>query len=196
VEAVTGVEHSRAAINGNSAIRRVPALEKEVLTLGQLVVLHDGGDAPAIQAVFAVAVQAQSTSRRVGRGRVQMIQGIGARYAELLQDSGIRTLEHLRRLDPLKPPPGIPVVKLNEFKTKAEVVLSLDVDRAQAAPLLDRSLLELMQASADALARDSGQTLEFGRRLQNKLRVLQIALDESHLKTITLRDLLTVMAPS
>jgi hypothetical protein len=69
------------------------------------------------------------------------------------------------------------------------------VNKAQAAPLLDRSLFELLQAGADALARDSGQTLEFGRRLQNKLRVLQIALDEIHLKTITLRDLLTVIPP-
>lgn len=120
-----------------------------------------------------------------------MIQGIGVRYAELLQSSGIRTLDDLHRLDPLPPPAGIPTLKLNEFKTKAELVLSLDVVKAQAAPLMDRSLFELLQAGVEALARDSGQTLAFGRQLQRKLRVLQIALDEDHLKTITLRELLT-----
>ena len=120
-----------------------------------------------------------------------MIQGIGTRYAGLLQDSGVRTLEDLRRLDPLRPPADIPAVKLNEFKTKAELVQSLDVDKALAAPLLDRSLFELLQTGADALARGSGQTLAFGRQLQSKLRVLQIALVEDHLKTITLRELLT-----
>ena len=56
---------------------------------------------------------------------------------------------------------------------------------------MDRSLFELLQAGADALARDSGQAPAFGRQLQSKLRVLQIALDEGHFKTITLRELLT-----
>lgn len=49
VEAVTGVEHSQATINGNSAIRRVPALESQVLTLGQLLVLLQGKEAAATQ---------------------------------------------------------------------------------------------------------------------------------------------------
>ena len=191
VEAVTGVEHSQATINGNSAIRRLPALERQVLTLGQLLVLHEGEEAAATQAAPPTAAQAQTSPRRVGRGRVQMIQGIGARYAALLQENGIRTLDDLRRVDPLRPPAGIPAVKLSEFKTKVELVLSLEVDKAQAAPLLDRSLFELLQAGADALARDSGQAPAFGRQLQSKLRVLQIALDEGHFKTITLRELLT-----
>lgn len=190
VEAVTGVEHSQATINGNSAIRRLPALEKEVLTLGQLLVLHEGEEAAATKAAPAAA-QAQTARRRVGRGMVQMIQGIGARYAALLQSSGIRTLEDLHRLDPLRPPAGIPAVKLIEFKTKAELVLSLDVAKAQAEPLMDRSLFELLQAGDETLARDSGQPPAFGRQLQGKLRVLQIALDEGHFKTITLRELLT-----
>ncbi len=85
-------------------------------------------------------------------------------------------------------------MKLNEFITKAELVLSLDVDKAQAAPLLDRSLFDLLQAGAAALARDSGQTPAFGWQLEGKLRVVQIALDEEHLKTITLRKLLTVVS--
>ena len=191
VETATGVEHSQAVINGNSSIRRLLAGEREVLTLGQLLVLYEGGEVAAPQAAPPAAAQAQILPRQAGRGRVQMIQGIGARYAALLESSGIRTLEDLRRFDPLRTPAGIPAVKLNEFKTKAELVLSLDVNKTQAGLLMDRSLLELMQTSADALARDSGQTLAFGRQLQNKLRVLQIALDEDHLKTITLRELLT-----
>ena len=123
-----------------------------------------------------------------------MIQGIGARYAERLQNSGIHTFEDLHRLDPLRPPAGIPKAKLNEFKTKAELVLSLDVDKALAAPLLDRSLFDLLQTSTAALARDSGQTLEFSRQLHSKLRVLKITLDEDYLETITLRKLLTELS--
>jgi hypothetical protein len=191
VETVTGVEHSQAVINGNSGIRRLTAGEREVLTLGQLLVSDQGEEAAATQAGPPAAAQAQIAPWLVGRGRVQMIQGIGTRYAELLQVSGIRTLEDLRRLDPLRPPADIPAVKLNEFKTKAELVLSLDVDMALAAPLLDRSLFDLLQTSVATLARDSGQTLAFSRQLYSKLRVLKITLDEDHLKTITLRELLT-----
>jgi hypothetical protein len=192
VEAVTGVEHSQAVINGNGAIRRLPAGERDVLILGQLLVTYQGGEAAATAAVSSGAAVAETSSRLIGRGKARMIQGIGVRYAELLENSGIRTLEDLRRLDPLRPPAGIPAVKLNEFKTKAELVLGLDVDKDRAAPLLDRTLFELLQASGDALARDSGQTPAFGRQLQGKLRVLQIALDEDHLKNITLRKLLMV----
>ena len=192
VEAVTGVEHSQAVINGNGAIRRLPAGERDVLILGQLLVTYQGGEAAATAAVSSGAAVAETSSRLIGRGKARMIQGIGVRYAELLENSGIRTLEDLRRLDPLRPPAGIPAVKLNEFRTKAELVLGLDVDKARAAPLLDRTLFELLQASGDALARDSGQPPAFGRQLQGKLRVLQIALDEDHLKNITLRKLLMV----
>ncbi len=196
VETVTGVEHSQVVINGNGAIRRLPAGDRGVRTLGQLLVINQDGEAATTPATPSTATQAEPPPRLIGQGKAKMIQGIGTRHAYLLENSGIRTLEDLVRLDPLMPPADIPAVRLAEFKTKAELVLSLDVSKPLAAPLLDRSLFELLQANAADLARDSGQTLEACRQLQSQLRVLQIALDEVYLKTTTLHELLTERPPS
>jgi hypothetical protein len=48
VEAVTGVTHSRAVINGNGAVRRLAAGDPDVLTLGRLAVDYEGSETSLI----------------------------------------------------------------------------------------------------------------------------------------------------
>ncbi|MDJ0989222.1 MAG: baseplate J/gp47 family protein [Desulfobacterales bacterium] len=190
VEAVTGVAHSQAVINGSGVIRRLPAGDRDVLTLGRLLVTHQGGEDTPTQAATAPATSAPAAPRLIGGRELEVIHGIGGRYAELLKGSGVRTVEDLRRHDPQKPPKGITTAELSVLATKAELITSLDVDAFMVMPLLHRSLFELLQTGADDLARDSGQTPAFGRQLLSKLRVLQVVLDRAHLERITLRELL------
>jgi len=192
VEGVTGVEHSVSVINGDPGVRRIAAADREVLTLGQLVVTVEGGGAAAPSTGEAPeAAITPLKMRLVGRRGVGVIQGVGARYSELLRGVGISSLNDLRGSDPCALPVGIPSVKLWEFKTKAEIVLGLAADRTRLAPLLARSVHDLAERSTAELARLTGAAPAAVDELKAKLRLLQIALDEELFATVTLGELLS-----
>ncbi len=189
VEGVTGVEHSVAVINGDPAARRVAAGDREVLTLGQLVVTVEG-ETVASPSTGEGAAPAPK-QRLVGRRGVGVIQGVGARYGEILQGAGIRTLNDLRSIEPDNHTIDISSVRLWEFKTKAEIVLGLAADRSRLSPLLGRTVHDLAEASSTELARLTGEAPAAVDDLKAKLRLLQIALDEEVFATVTLRELLS-----
>jgi len=193
VEGVAGVEHSVTVINGDRTLRRVAAGEREVITLGQLVVtVEDEAASPSSQREAAEAGTPAPKQRLVGRRGVGVIQGVGGRYAELLRGAGIRSLDDLRSIDPADlATVDIPQVRLWEFRTKAEIVLGLAADRTRLAPLLNRTVHDLVEASTSELARLTGQAPGVVEELKAKLRLLQIALDEEVFATVTLRELLS-----
>lgn len=193
VEGVTGVEHSVAVINGDPAVRRMAAGDREVLTLGQLVVTVEGEAAAGPSSGEAAETGSPAPKPRlVGRRGVGVIQGVGTRYGELLRGAGIRTVNDLRAIDPGDlATVDIPQVRLWEFKTKAEIVVGLAADRTRLAPLLNRTIHDLAEASAVELARLTGEAPAAVEELKAKLRLLQIALDEEVFATVTLRELLS-----
>ncbi|GLI36895.1 hypothetical protein KI811_14750 [Geobacter hydrogenophilus] len=192
VEGVTGVEHSVAVIDGDRTLRRVAAADREVLTLGQLVVTVEGeaaaGPSPGEAAEAGPAAPKQ---RLVGRRGVGVIQGVGARYGELLRGAGIRSVNDLRGIDPVDLTVDISLVRLWEFKTKAEIVVGLAADRTRLSPLLSRTVHDLAEGSTAELVQLTGEAPAAVDGLKAKLRLLQIALDEEVFATVTLRELLS-----
>ena len=188
VEAVPGVTHSRALINGQGQIRRIAAEDKEVLVLGQLVVTQDGGEILATETVETITVS--KTLRVVGQRSVRILQGVGSHYGAILEGQGIRTLNDLAAADP-GDISGLTPVRLAEFRTKAQLVIGLDLDKGQMAALLDRSAADMLTSGAGALQRVSALGGGVIDDLMHKLRVLQISLDEEYLEGLTLRELLT-----
>ncbi|MFZ5447957.1 MAG: hypothetical protein ACOZFS_04895 [Thermodesulfobacteriota bacterium] len=191
VEGVAGVSHSQVVINGDAALRRVRAADREVLTLGKLLVDYQGSPAALSPAPEAGQPSAPPALPLVASRPVSIIQGVGARYTQLLRAAGVRTLADLHRLDPARTPQGLSPIRLAEFQTKAGLLLALDLDKSLATPLLSRSLADLLSAPVKVLALSTGLPVPFLQQVQSRLRVLQIALDETQLATLTLRELLT-----
>ncbi len=193
VEWVTGVEHSLAIINGDRSLRRVAAGEREVLTLGALLVNVEGTAAvTTIPATDTEEIATPLRGRLVGRRSVEAIQGVGPRYTQLLRKAGIRTINDLRHIDPAAMATrNLSKVWLWEFKTKAEVVTDLTLDQERFAPLFNRSARDLVTSPAPDLARLIGSSVAHVEEFQSRLRLLQITLDEEVFAIVTLRELLT-----
>lgn len=188
VEGVTGVEHSVAAINGDPSLRRVAAGDRVLLTLGRLVIRVEGEAAVGPPAAEPTA--APPRQRLVGRRGVAILQGVGGRYTELLKEAGIRSLDDLHGIDPSRLSVNIPPVKLWEFKTKAEIVLGLALDRSRLSALAGRTILDLAHLASAELVRLTGESAAAVDELKAKLRLLQIALDEGIFAVLTLGELL------
>ena len=193
VEGVTGVEHSVAVINGDRTLRRVDAGEREVLTLGSLIVTVEDETQIFSETVGNGQEAVPMTKPRlIGRRDVTAIQGVGSRYAALLQAAGVRTINDLARLDPAAlATRDLSKVWLWEFRTKAEVVTGLLLEQGRFAPLLGRSARELVMSPVLELARLTGEPNVAVEELQSRLRLLQIALDEEVFTLVTLRELVT-----
>lgn len=188
VEAVTGVDHSVAVINGDKTLRRKAAADHQVVVLGSLLVDFEGsGTVQETSLTTTLATQPES-SRLVGRRPVQMIQGVGSRYGQILRGRGIRTLGDLARFQEVQLP-GISVVRLAEFKAKAQLILDLQIGEFSHAALQDRSIKQLFQDGSAALARDSQQSPAAVRQFETQLRILQAIIDEQYLASLTLREL-------
>lgn len=196
VESVTGVDHSQVIINGDRAVRRVAANDHEVLTVAQVLVDYEGSEtATAPSGPTSTDTKPEPEPRKlIGRRSIQVIQGVGSRYAATLRNLGVRTLEDLQSFDPDRTTVGISRVRLWEFKTKAKVILEFDMDRSRLASLMDRSLLALVHSTSADLVRQSGETTEFIEELKTRLRLLQIAMDEKVFGAVTLRELVRELA--
>ena len=121
------------------------------------------------------------------------IAGVGEKFSEILNDHGIHTLSDLFDIDPLKPIGSIPMARLRQFYGKARMVmkqnLNLEPFAAFSGYSISRMLLYRPEELANAVA-DAGITPEDVYNLQKDMTILQVALDESYLKKITLGDLI------
>lgn len=123
---------------------------------------------------------------------VAAIDGIGDKYAKLLNKQDIHTLGDLVDIDPLQPIGNIPPVKLREFRAKARAVTHIQVDLAPFIPLADWNISDILKTEPGKLAEmiDSpGVTPQKVTRFQEKLAGLQVALDDEQLKSIPLKEL-------
>ncbi len=126
----------------------------------------------------------------VGNRPVRHIQGVGQEYAIALQGSGVETIGELRELRVAEAVLAISAVRLAEFKTKADIVLSLDILPSDYEAILADKVTDILETSVTALAASTGRSEDEMEALHENLRLIQIALDETALEDLTLRDLL------
>lgn len=148
---------------------------------GQWVVVDDGSDLSVlrINAIreledqFAVTFDSVTGGAKpVANYDVLRIDGVGKEYEESLEDRGVTTIGQLRDVEF-----AADEVRLWEFKTKAEILLSLDIDTLTYTDSLDDTLGSLIDSP--------GQRPE----LLDKLALARVALDEDKFQKMTLREL-------
>ena len=128
--------------------------------------------------------------RPVGSRRASHIQGVGQEYTIALQGLGVKTIGDLRELRVAEAAPAISAVRLAEFKTKADIVLSLDILPSDYEAILADKVTDILETSVTALAASTGRSEDEMEALHENLRLIQIALDETALEDLTLSDLL------
>lgn len=124
---------------------------------------------------------------------VRAIDGVGEVYGAVLNRAGIMTIADLAAAAPSPAPAHIPQVRMMEFRAKAGLVLTIDADLTPLAAMADHSLsaiLRLDPFSEEVLRQLDGTAPDRLLRLQEKLAILQVALDERALHKLTGGELL------
>ncbi|OKY74272.1 MAG: hypothetical protein BM485_14720 [Desulfobulbaceae bacterium DB1] len=124
---------------------------------------------------------------------IRCIDGVGDVYGDALNAEGIITLADLAASALHMEIENIPSAKMMEFRAKAGLVLAIEADLSPLAQMADASVSDILKL--DAFSHETtgaGRNAAPGRllRLQEKLTVLQVALDEWELQKLTGRDLL------
>lgn len=80
-------------------------------------------------------------------------------------------------------------LRLQELKGKAEVLLGLSWSPEEVAPLLDRTLADVVRTPAAELARQASSSPRAMERIRDDLRLVEIVLDQPVFARVTVRDL-------
>lgn len=121
------------------------------------------------------------------------IAGVGKRFAQVLNDHGIHKLSDLVAIDPLLSIGNIPMAKLRQFYGKAQMLMKLNTDLKPFAVFNEYSISRILLDRPEDLVNSvpgTGIIPEDVFNLQKDLTILQVTLDESFLKKITLGDIL------
>lgn len=121
------------------------------------------------------------------------IDGVGTKYSDILKNQGVEKIADLVKVDPLTPIGRIPMIKLREFRAKARIVLQTEINLLPYTKLqkwnISRVLKEKPENLVDKIG-DPDVTKKMVTSLQEKLAILQVALDDVQLQKITIGDLL------
>ncbi len=121
------------------------------------------------------------------------IDGVGRRFSAALGAAEVNTLNDLLNLNPLSPIGNMPMVKLQEFRAKARMVLGFRTDLSPFMPLAEQNISSLLQANPETLSEEVASPLvtpESILQMQEALARLQVALDDRILQEMTLQDLI------
>ena len=118
------------------------------------------------------------------------IDGIGDEYAAELGENGIHSLGDLARIDSFNPVGSIPQARLGEFRAKARMVMRMEIDMTPFIALADSRISNILSERPEILVEVSGIIPEMVKQLQEELAILHIALDDAHLQSITLGELI------
>jgi len=123
---------------------------------------------------------------------VNSIDGVGQQFSSVLNAAGVHTLNDLIAVNPLQPIRPIPDVKLREFRAKARMALGLRADLASFAQLSEWSISRFLREDPEVIFAEvpdvlTSQVIE----LQEMLAVLQVALDDTALREISLGTLIS-----
>ena len=141
--AITFEEQSVATGGNETAGFAVQSLKKEIRKLQ-----------PALdESAMAEITLGEFISGGVANRSALSIQGVGTRYFDILTGTATEfTLAQLAEIEPSSLEIGVSIVRLNEFKTKAERVLRFQYDAQTFAPLSGKSLAELLAVPTEDLA--------------------------------------------
>ena len=113
------------------------------------------------------------------------IDGVGKKFTSALNGAGVKSLDDLVKIDPLKSIGNIPLVKLREFRAKARLVMGFKATLAPFVPLADYSISSILLQDSEKLSEIIGSpdiNVEIVAHFQEELAILQVALDDETLK--------------
>lgn len=127
----------------------------------------------------------------LAKGPVIWVDGVGGVYDNRLRSCGIGKIGELADMDPsqVTVEAGIRERKLWVLKKRADVALSIELDKTRFLGLLDWSVLDIVSTSSSALSGQTSQPLDIVEKLKNRLRILDAVLDAACLNKIKLKDL-------
>jgi hypothetical protein len=126
----------------------------------------------------------------LGGSPVTAIDGVGKKFEEALKAARVRTVAELARMEPTQGGRrSLPVTKLVELRAKARLALRAVADVAPMPALKNRSIIDILTVPPAALARDAEVPASAAQRLREQLGALQLALDASTLRRLTLERL-------
>jgi len=128
---------------------------------------------------------------------VTNIQGIGDVYAGKLAEHDIVNVEDLASADALTLAEltGISMLEVYEWKRKAELFLSVKIDCASLAPLLDKRLVDILEMSDEQLANTAGQSIGVANDLKRRISTILVSLDRHVFQSLFLKDVITGPCP-
>lgn len=192
VESTTGVVHSLATLNANTSIKRVPTEEWEVQILGTCTVDYEGSaTSKAAVALIPAKPTPPAPIRDFGKKSTQAVQGIGNKFSIALYQGGIKTIQDLADLDPDKKIANVAPIRLAEFRTKAKMILEVDIEKEKLTPLFSYKLTDLLKTSDQKLAQTAAVPTSSIVQLKEEVRKVEITLDEGVFRTISLAELVT-----
>jgi len=120
------------------------------------------------------------------------VQGVDTEYSQELAAAGIQTLADLHNLEAsdLTRLEGISPVRRWEFKTKADVLLGVEADPEELAPIADRTLADALATPTEELAGLLGKPVAAAEEVKNRLRMCEACLVEEAFREVKVRDLL------
>ncbi len=119
------------------------------------------------------------------------VDGVGRVYNKRLTSCGVGKIGELADIEPsqIASTVGITERKLWVLKKRAEVALSIELDKTRFLGLRDWSVLDIVSTSSSALSGQTSQPLDIVEKLKNRLRILDAVLDAACLSEINLKDL-------
>ena len=120
------------------------------------------------------------------------IDGVGDIYARKLIEHGIVDVEDLVSADvpTLAGSVEVPMLKLYEWKRKAELALSVQVDCALLGPLLAKGLVDILGTSDDQLSNVVNQPVNVINDLKRGISTLLVSLDDYVVQGLCLKDII------
>lgn len=145
---------------------------------------------PGSSMSFDVHVGVQPITSVLGGLLTKEIEGVGASGAQKLSDIGITTVAHLAGMDVLAQATGAGqnVIRLFDYKARAQLVAEFELDLAPFDALRGTSLVDILKESGDQLIQMTGQPETAIELLKDKLAQLSSALDSSTIKRLTLAE--------
>lgn len=124
---------------------------------------------------------------------VTALDGVGNSYSALLVAAGLGTVGALANVDPTRAVAGIPATTLRDLRAKARSVVSLRLDAGVLAPLAGwtvRAVLDLTPADLATQLGSPSRGVSTYLYVQDRLAILEVALDHAALQQVAVQDLL------
>ncbi len=139
---------------------------------------------------FDIHVGVQPITSVLGDLQTKEIEGVGDSVAKKLSNIGVTTVAHLAAMDVLAQATGTgqSVIKLFDYKARAQLVADFELDLAPFDALRGTSLVDILKESGDQLVQMTGQPETAVELLKDQLAQLSSALDSNTIKRLTLSE--------